>query len=259
MNGQIITIKIGGAPAGDENLIRSLASEMKSYSDSIRFIVIHGGGAEVTELSRRFGIEPVFQDGLRVTSKEEMKIVDKVLSGLINKRLVRIFQTCGFNAVGLSGSDGKLFVSKSSGECNGCPSHTGVIEKVRPGLVELLLAHNYLPVIASTSMDEDGLPLNINADDVAFNLSTEMKVSGIVFFSDIPGILKNGALLKRLSPDEVKAELSAGTIKGGMIPKVKASMEALEKGVGKIIIGDYTGSGSLKQLLSGERGTEIGH
>jgi acetylglutamate kinase len=257
MNKRIITIKIGGAPAKDNSLILQLADDMKECLEEDLFIIIHGGGAEVTEFTRQFGIEPVFHDGIRMTSKEEMVFVDKILCGKVNKRLVRLFQKSGFDAVGLSGSDGRLFTGKSIGECGECLTHTGRISSVQPRLLEVLLANNYLPIIASTSMDENGMPLNINADEVAFALSSSLQVTGILFFSDIPGIIKGGSVLHRLRPADVRNEIESGVISGGMIPKAHASVDAIEKGVGRIIIGEFNGKGSLKALLSGEKGTHI--
>jgi acetylglutamate kinase len=254
---QILTIKIGGALAGNDELILMLAEDMKECMNNDRFIVIHGGGAEVTEFTRKFGIEPTFRDGIRMTSKEEMVLVDKILCGKVNKRLVRLFQRCGFDAVGLSGSDGKLFTGTSIGECDNCITHTGRVTSVNPRLLKVLLDNNYLPVIASTSMDINGMPLNINADEVAFTLSSEMQVTGILFFSDIPGIVKGKQILHRLRPGDVKEEIATGVISGGMIPKAKASIDAISKGVGRIIIGEFTGKGSLKALLSGDKGTHI--
>ena len=106
-------------------------------------------------------------------------------------------------------------------------------------------------------MDEEGMPLNINADEVAFELSSEMQVGGILFFSDIPGIVKGKEVLHRLRPEDVLAEINEGVISGGMIPKAKASLDALSKGVGRIIIGEFTGKGSLQNLLTGKTGTHI--
>jgi len=254
---QIITLKIGGALAKNEELILKLAEDMKACSGHDQFLIIHGGGAEVTEFTRQFGIEPKFENGIRLTTKEEMEFVDKILSGKVNKRLVRLFQKSGFDAVGLSGSDGRLFTGISLGECGDCLTHTGRVSSVNTRLLNVLLSNNYLPVIASTSMDETGMPLNINADEVAFELSSKMKVAGILFLSDIPGILKEQKVLNTLQPEEIMEEIDNGTISGGMIPKAKASIKALSRGVGRIIIGEFIKKGSLGALLSGETGTQI--
>jgi acetylglutamate kinase len=257
MNKKVLTIKIGGEPASNERVLAELAREIKGFSETYGVVLVHGGGDEVSALTRHFGIEPVFRDGVRMTTGEEMKYVDMVLCGQVNKRLVRRFQKEGLGAVGLSGSDGRLFTGKSIGQGKENHSHTGKITNVNPQLLATLIAGGYMPVIASTSMDESGMPLNINADSVAFELASSLAAEALVFFSDIPGILKDGKTLTRLRTGEVLAEINNGTITGGMIPKVKASIDALAKGVGRIIIGEYKGMGSLASLLEGREGTQI--
>ncbi|MBN1697069.1 MAG: acetylglutamate kinase [Spirochaetales bacterium] len=256
MSTHVVTIKIGGALAKNVRLILELAQDMKELEGSNMFIIVHGGGEEVSELTRRFGMEPVFRDGIRITSVEEMAFVDKVLCGKVNKRLVRLFQKSGFDAVGLSGSDGRLFLGRSIGSEEN-PTHTGKITAVNPRLVRVLLEENYLPVIASTSMDNEAAPLNINADEVAFKLSTVLKTDVIVFLSDIPGVLRSGKVSALLTSEEIRASVADGTITGGMIPKVNAALDSLTRGVGKIIIGECNGSGSLKDLINGKTGTQI--
>jgi acetylglutamate kinase len=180
-----------------------------------------------------------------------------VLCGQVNKRIVRLFQKAGLSAVGLSGSDGSLFRGTSISKNKENHSHTGKITSVNPGVLETLIAGNYFPIIAPTSMDESFAALNINADSVAFEIACAIRAEALVFFSDIPGILKDGKALERLRTAEVLAEINNGTITGGMIPKVKASIDALSKGVGRIIIGEYNGRGSLASLLDGKIGTQI--
>jgi acetylglutamate kinase len=259
MGKNICTIKIGGEPAGNDAVLAQLCSEMKGLASAYDFVVVHGGGDEVSALTRHFGIEPVFVDGVRMTAAEEMKFVDMVLCGAVNKRLVRSFNAHGVSAAGLSGSDGRLFVGKSIGKLPGsnAPTHTGKISAVNPGVLTVLIGAGFVPVIASTSMNAEGVPLNINADAVAFEIASTLESEALVFFSDIPGILKNGDVLSRLRTGDVPAEINKGTITGGMIPKVKASMDALSRGVKRIIIGEYAGAGSLSRLLNGQAGTVI--
>ena len=113
-NKRIITLKIGGTLAKNEELILKLAEDMKTRSEYEQFLIIHGGGAEVTEFTRQFGIEPKFENGIRMTTKEEMEFVDKILSGKVNKRLVRLFQKSGFDAVGLSGAQPRPCTARSA-------------------------------------------------------------------------------------------------------------------------------------------------
>ncbi len=146
-----VLLKIGGAAAENERSLADLAAEMLTLSKTMRLVLVHGGGAEVTSLSRRLGIEAVFEKGVRQTSPAEMDIVDMVLSGKVNKRLVRLLRTRGLNAVGLSGSDGGMFTGTPMGE-----SRTGAVAAIDDRLPNLLLANGYLPVVSSTSMDARG-------------------------------------------------------------------------------------------------------
>ena len=177
-------IKIGGELAGNQELLKLLASEVGKLRSKSDCLLVHGGGAELSDMMRNVGIEPHFKDGVRQTSPQEMKYVDMVLSGMINKRIVRCFQFEGIDAVGLSGSDGCLFV----GDRIGPASHTGEISNVDTTLIDTLMRHHYFPVISSTSMNSaQQIGLNINADSVAFRLAEKMCADCLVFISNIPG------------------------------------------------------------------------
>ena len=247
-----VLLKIGGAAAENERSLADLANEMLALSKTVRLVLVHGGGAEVTSLSRRLGIEAVFDKGVRQTSPAEMDIVDMVLSGKLNKRLVRLLRTRGLNAVGLSGSDGGVFTGSPVGE-----SRTGSVAGIDDRLLTLLLANGYLPVLSSTSMDARGGGLNINADSVAFSLAAHLRAWALVFLSDIPGILCDGEVLSSATGERARSLIDQGVITGGMIPKVSASLQALKSGVGKVIIGSYAEAGSLSRLLEGSTGTRI--
>ena len=249
-----LVIKIGGEVSSDVSLLGPMASEIRELQASRSCLLVHGGGAELSGLMRLVGMEPVFRDGIRMTTAKEMAYVDMVLSGQVNKRLVRVFQSCGINAVGVSGSDGRLFQGSPITD----DSRTGSISQIDATLVELLLREGYFPIISSTSMDTDRKEgLNINADSVAFRLAGELSAQVLVFVSDIPGVLKNEQPIPRLTVAQAMAEIESGTISGGMIPKVKASAEALERGVERIVIGEYRRPRDLERLVSGKIGTEI--
>jgi acetylglutamate kinase len=243
-------VKIGGELASSAAQVRDLGADLRSQTG---WVLVHGGGAEVSALARRFGVEPRFRDGVRQTSPEEMNYVDMALSGLINKRLVRLFHAAGLDAVGLSGSDGRLFTGRSIAE----DSRTGEVTRVEPALLSMLLAGGYFPVLCSTSMGEDGGGLNINADSAALAVARALRARTLVFLSDIPGVLKAGRVIDKLAPADALAEIAAGTITGGMVAKVRACLAAVEGGVESIIIGEYAGPGSVTALLGGERGTRI--
>lgn len=251
---ELICVKIGGRAATDEGSISSLVEEIAGLSSQKRFVVVHGGGAEVTRLSERLGHSPTFRDGVRMTSAGEMEVVDMVLSGRMNKALVRRFAAAGVAAVGLSGSDGRLFEGKPIEE----GTHTGKITAVEPRLLHLLLDERYLPVVASTSATREGIALNINADEAALSIAAALRADMLMFLSDTPGILaSDGSLIPELDEHSVQEKIADGTISGGMIPKVRASIGSLEAGVGSIVIGQYRGRGELGRLLAGQLGSRV--
>ncbi|TFG63508.1 MAG: acetylglutamate kinase, partial [Spirochaetales bacterium] len=230
---QVVVIKIGGKAAQPET-IRNLAKDMKSLESVYSFILVHGGGAEVTTLAGRLGLKSVFKDGIRMTGREEMDVVDMVLSGKMNKQIVRLFNTL-LKAAGLTGSDGLLFMGESLEGQGEDATRTGRITEVNPDILNLLLDNGYTPVVASTSMDKTGRALNINADEAALHLATALKAFRLIYISDIPGILKNNAVMRRITREEAEQEIKAGVINGGMIPKITSSLEALSRGVGGIV------------------------
>jgi acetylglutamate kinase len=254
-NKPVITVKIGGKTAEDAEQLRPFAADLKDLMPACNPLIVHGGGAEVTRISRQLGFEPRFHDGIRITLSEEMDVVEMILSGKINKHLVRFFQSCGLPAVGLCGADGATFRGLTLGRVGGKETRTGNVAEVDPRLLMALFTSGFLPVLSSTSMDKSGVGVNINADSVAFEVACRLNSESLVFISDIPGVLKDDRLLKSLNREEVRREIASGTITGGMIPKATSAVEALKHGVGQVIIGQYCGRGSLRALLEGGMGT----
>ena len=252
-----IVVKIGGKAAESREGMDALCQEILSLARDNRFVLVHGGGAEVSALSRRLGVEPVFQDGVRQTSEQEMDIVDMVLAGKVNKQVVRLLRARGLDAVGLSGSDGGIFTGRPVAGPAGSRSRTGEVTAVDARLLTLLLDNGFLPVLSSSSMDGTGSGLNINADAAAFAVASRLAASALVFLSDIPGILSDGSVIQAVSAAEAKELVAKGVVTGGMIPKVTAALTAMDGGVGKVIIGQYEGAGSLGRLLEGKQGTRL--
>jgi acetylglutamate kinase len=248
-----VVVKIGGRAAEVRDSLDSLCQEILALSRDSRFLLVHGGGAEVSAVSRRLGVEPVFLDGVRQTSEQEMDIVDMVLAGKINKQMVRLLRTKGLDAVGLSGSDGGVFTGRPLGG----GGRTGEVTSVDDRLLTLLLDNGFLPVLSSTSMDSTGQGLNINADAAAFSIASHLAASALVFLSDIPGILSDGSVIQAVSAAEARQLITKGVVTGGMIPKVSAALTAMDNGVQKVIIGQYEGAGSLGRLLEGKQGTRL--
>lgn len=251
----VITIKIGGKSAEDSEQLGPLAADLMDLMADHYPLIVHGGGAEVSRISKQLGFEPRFHEGIRITLSDEMDVVEMILSGKVNKRLVRFFQFRGLPAVGLCGADGATFSGRTLGKVDGKETRTGSVAEVDPGLLTALFAAGFLPVLSSTSMDRKGVGVNINADSVAFEVACRLNSQSLVFLSDIPGVLKDGQVLKSLNREEVRREIASGIISGGMIPKATSAVEALKHGVGRVIIGQYCGRGSLRALLEGGMGT----
>lgn len=256
MSDKILVCKIGGKLAADAKLLKLFTEDLGQFTAEYQIVLVHGGGKEVSQLTEKLlGQKPIFKSGLRQTTPAEMDIVEMVLSGLVNKRLVRLLQSNGLNAVGLCGADGSLFVSQSLD--NPTCQRTGKIITVKPLLLKLLLANDFLPIISSTSCDYEGNGLNINADEAALEVAAALKAWGLIFISDIPGVLKDGSPIPLLTQDQALEQIKAGIISGGMIPKVESSLDALKRGVGRVIIGEYKQPGDLKALFIAEQGTTI--
>lgn len=254
----IIVVKIGGRPAASMERLDSLMKDMAELGAQYHFALVHGGGAEVSELTRHFGLEPQFIDGIRMTTQEEMRLVDMVLGGSMNTRLLRRACLAGLEAVGLSGVDGGLFQCQSIGESpDGRINRTGRVVSVNPRVVAHQFAGGFTPILSSISVDDQGEGLNINADDAALALAEALQARSLIFISDIPGVLKADAVIHSLTPRGIEEEIKSGVIQGGMIPKVRASAGALSQGVEAVTIGDYHNQGDLDLLIRGSKGTKI--
>ena len=279
-----LVIKIGGRPAASLERLRELFLDIKDLQETYSPVLVHGGGAEVSQISRTFGLEPTFVHGIRMTTEPEMDVVDMVLAGLMNTRLLRQASITGVQAVGLSGVDGGLWTcesidssgleTKETGSAKNIsqadnstkfqlsqPVHknrTGRVLSTNPQVLRYLCAGGYVPVLSSVAQDSQGFGLNINADDGALAVAEGLKAFGLIYISDIPGVLKQEQPIRFLTPAMIQEEIADQVITGGMIPKVQASVTALDQGVGRVVIGDYTRSGDLLKLVRAEKGTTIG-
>ncbi|HUX13053.1 MAG TPA: acetylglutamate kinase [Spirochaetia bacterium] len=255
MNDDIVAVKIGGRPATDDAGQRLFARELASELLNCRVVVVHGGGAEVSRVSKLLGLEPTFRDGIRMTSPAEMDVVDMVLAGKVNKEIVRRFRSCGVHAFGLCGADGGLFTGTSVDSVD--RNRTAHVAGVDPRPLSILLDAGYVPVVASVSQDVAGWGLNVNADEAALEIAAALQARTLLFLSDTPGIVISGEVARRLTEREIEDAIASQAITGGMIPKARSSVAALKRGVSEIIIGEYRSTGDLSALLGGRSGTHI--
>jgi acetylglutamate kinase len=252
-------VKIGGSLMESHESLRRLTQALAElWSAGMPLVLAHGGGKDINRHLQWLGEEPRFVDGLRVTSEAAMNVVEMTLSGSVNKRLVSLLQSEGARACGLSGVDGSTLICRPLDPALG---RVGTIAQARPALVEALLAARFLPVLSPVSADVAGAHYNVNADDAAAALATGMKAEKLVFVSDVPGVMdEEKNIIPRLNRASAEDLIAAGVIAGGMIPKVRSCLAAVEAGVGEVHICGFTEPAALEDQLTGaaNRGTIVG-
>ena len=254
-NGKIVVIKYGGNAMVNEHLKEQVMEDIALlWLIGVKVVLVHGGGPEINEVMSRFGKKPEFVDGLRVTDKETVDIVQMVLAGKVNKSLVTLLQMKGGHAVGLSGMDGGIIEAKIKDERLG---YVGTITKIRTQPITDLLEKNYIPVISTVASDRHGNVYNINGDTAAAYIAGALNAERLIMMTDIAGILRDkddpDSLIPEITVSEAKKLHAEGIISGGMIPKVDCCIEAIDKGVKNVTIMDGRISHSiLMELLTDE-------
>ncbi len=233
--GAVFVIKYGGAAMVDDAFAQMVMQDVVlMHCVGIRPVIVHGGGPEVSEAMKRLGKQPTFVQGLRVTDAETMEIVEMVLTGKTNRRLVAAIHQQGGCAVGVSGKDGNLLVARKLASEPDL-GFVGEVEQVNPSVLHALLQAGYIPVVSPVGIGRDGASYNLNADHVAGVLAAALNATKLLLLTDVPGVLaepeKPDSLLSELSREQVQRMLEAGRISGGMIPKLQACLTALEGGV----------------------------
>lgn len=249
----VLVVKLGGRPAADATGLALFCRDLVSVASIHPTVLVHGGGAVLTHYARLLGLEPVFRDGIRLTTEREMPVVDMVLGGLVNTSLVRALTAAGARPVGITGADaGLIRGERESGE-----SYTGHVASVDTALVVDLLARGYTPVVAPVSTDARGIAVNVNADEVALALAEAVAASTLLYLSDIPGVRRGEQTLRHLDGGAATALIADGTVTDGMVPKLRSCIAAVEHGVGAVIIGSFAEPGDLVALLEGRKGTRV--
>ena len=227
----------------DDELKQSFARDVVMMKlVGISPVIIHGGGPQISQALKRVGKETAFVDGLRVTDRETMDVVEMVLGGLVNKEIVNLINKQGGKAVGLSGKDGDMIraeqIKLKKSALDKQPSeiidlgHVGKVKSLDAGVVEAMRSQDFIPVIAPIGVGEDGLTYNINADTVAGALAVALSAEKLVLMTNTPGVLdKNDKLLTGLETGEIEQLIESGTITGGMLPKVACAVDAVAGGV----------------------------
>jgi len=238
--GKTVVIKYGGNAMTDETLKNGFARDVVLMKlVGVNPVVVHGGGPQIGNLLSRIGKQSQFIDGMRVTDRETMDVVEMVLGGLVNKQIVGLINSHGGRAVGLTGKDGELIRArklelKAQAPQGEAPDlgYVGEVAAVNPAVVDMLEQGGFIPVIAPMGVGEDGIAYNINADLVAGALAQVMKAEKLMLLTNTTGVLdKQGELLTGLVPAQVDTLIADGTISGGMLPKVRCALEAVQGGV----------------------------
>nr|YP_010198861.1 acetylglutamate kinase [Gracilaria tikvahiae]UAD88094.1 acetylglutamate kinase [Gracilaria tikvahiae] len=262
-HGSTIVIKYGGSAMKDVSLKSKIVEDILFLSYiGIKVVIVHGGGPMINYWLKQMNIEPKFFNGIRITDKITMELVEMVLVGKVNKDLVSLFNRSSNLAVGLSGKDANL-ITASSFFTDQPDNYTGKVEKVNLDIINLLLSHGYIPVIASVASDLNGQSYNINADSVAGAIAECLNAEKLILLTDTPGIMSNidnpATLIKHLDIEKLEDLKNQQIIIGGMIPKVDCCIQALKKNVvsAHIINGNIQHALLLEILTSSGIGSKL--
>lgn len=239
-SGKIVVVKYGGNAMINEELKQQVMEDIcLLWLIGVKVVLIHGGGPEISETMKRLGKKSEFVNGLRVTDRETVDIVQMVLAGKVNKTLVNLLQMKGGHAVGLSGIDGGILEASMKDEALG---YVGEITKIRTQPITDLLEKNYIPVVSTIASDRQGNTYNINGDTAAASIAGALGAERLIMMTDIAGLLRDkddpSTLIPAVTVSEAKQLFEEGVISGGMIPKVDCCIEAIHKGVKNVIIMD---------------------
>ncbi len=270
-DGETVVIKFGGHAMGDESLATAFAQDVVYLKQSgINPVVVHGGGPQIADMLSKLALKSEFVNGLRVTDKPTVQVVEMVLAGAINKEIVSSINRQGGKAVGISGKDANLMIAKRITHMADPESNimravdigfVGDPVEINPHIVEVISQSDLIPVIAPVGVSREGETLNINADTFASALAARLRAKRLLLLTDVEGVLdKSGTLIEELTIDDARDLIRNGTITGGMIPKVEGCIEVVEAGVEAVVIinGRVPHSVILELLTDHGAGTLLG-
>ena len=239
-SGKVVVVKYGGNAMINQELKEQVMEDLVLlWLTGVKVVLVHGGGPEISEMMTKLGKQAEFVGGLRVTDKETVDIVQMVLAGKINKTLVNYLEAKGGKAMGISGMDGRLIEAKMKDERLG---YVGDITNINIAPVTDLLDRGYIPIVSTVACDKEGNTYNINADTAAARIAGALSAERLIMMTDIEGLLLDkddpNTLIPEITVKRAKELLTDGTISGGMIPKIKCCIDALDHGVKNVIIMD---------------------
>ncbi|MFC1960783.1 acetylglutamate kinase [Chloroflexota bacterium] len=234
-----LVLKIGGNDIDSPEFLHSLAAYVAVLDRPV--VIVHGGGKEIGRLQAQMGIEAQWVDGLRVTDEDTLSVVEMVLCGKVNKRLVRQLLGAGLDAEGMSGTDRGLLRGVKLNNVHGDLGRVGKITAVRGDVLLDMLARGITPVIAPLALGDDGEPYNVNADHAAAAVAQAIGAQQIIFLTNVSAVLVNDQPQPSISETQANALIADGTIFGGMIPKVKTALHAVNLGIPEAMITDLVG------------------
>ncbi|MFP3909325.1 MAG: acetylglutamate kinase, partial [Archaeoglobaceae archaeon] len=265
-HGSCMVIKMGGHAMVDKKIMESTIKDiLLLYYVGIKPVIVHGGGPEISHKMEQLGIKPKYVDGLRVTDKETMEVVEMVLDGKVNSQIISTFIRNGGKAVGISGKDGLLIIArkkeikkiKDNKEVSIDLGHVGETEYINPEILEVLTDKGLIPVISPVAADLEGETYNINADIVAGNVAAALKAKKLIMLTDVPGLLENPdddtSVISQIKTDKLEKKLANNELRSGMIPKAEAIIAALKGDVERAhIINGSKEHSLLLELLTRE-------
>lgn len=235
----IQVIKVGGNELDDPVFVGGLVRAVQALAEPP--VLVHGGGKEIRTLQERLGLEPQYVDGLRVTDVESLAVVQMVLAGRVNKRLVAALTAEGVDAFGMSGVDRGAIKAEKLEHPAGDLGWVGRVVEVRTQVFRRLLEDGITPVLSPICWGADGSMFNVNADHVALAVAQSLDAGRLVFVSNVPGVLVGDELIQRISTGQAEALIAEGVIAGGMLPKIRSALEAVSGGVAEVRITNLQG------------------
>jgi acetylglutamate kinase len=245
-----VVVKIGGNEIDDPVFLGNLAGVIANMATPV--VIVHGGGKEISNMQQEFGIKPRYLDGVRVTDAASLAVVEIVLCGIVNKRVVGKLTAGGVNAQGMSGADQGIVRAEKMIHETMDMGYTGQVKSVRSDLLLEMLAQGITPVIAPVCLG-DYCHFNVNADHVAGAIAAAINASSVIFLTNVEGVLHKQSVVATMTPKEAELFIASEVISGGMIPKVRTALGVLEKGVPQAVITNLHGvsnqSGTIFHIL----------